>query len=594
MRIMENRWINDFFKNKVTILSVTLIILYISFSLYPYLNCGFYADDSLNSQVYLYAKSQGLSVFEFALQINRNWMTGVGRFYPVAWILCYGFHGIFQNLILSRVFHVAFIEMNIGLMVFLVYRWSRSWSLVFLFVTLLCSSFQIRSFFDPMSGYAPFLQLVFLFGIGSVGFFLNFLNRNKLGSLIASAVFYCAGLLTYELSLIFFPILFYLGLQKTGNFKKTLKGVFPHFLVTIFYLSFLVYLRLNRGSSYPGTDIGFNGVRFIGSYFAQLTSALPLSYFLSQPSLSYDVFKHFGIHSISTKLATTLGVLLFYLGLRGVQKSSDTLLSPHYRGLGYSLFFLPPFIVAASARWQNSVAMGVGYLPVYLSYYGVAILASCCFVWILKSEDFKSLNFLIQEALRLVFCFAIGTIVFVNHSLNQWVTEKNNEGYKYPRSLIQRAYVSGLVDQIEPNSTVLTPLNYQWNRPELSKKTYLRIKEVVGLGDARDWLLQHQASPQSLYYLGSREFDKSPEHEGWVFWCRVQSNFETKKKLFSFEGVKIYLDSLNANGLKIKISCKGSSQVQFVLVPFSSISGGRGTIARLNNFKCSLEDVVIQ
>lgn len=42
--------------------------------------------------------------------------------------------------------------------------------------------------------------------------------------------------------------------------------------------------------------------------------------------------------------------------------------------IGFVLCVIPAFIIALSSRYQSELIMGIGYLPVYLQYFG----AVCC------------------------------------------------------------------------------------------------------------------------------------------------------------------------------------------------------------------------
>src|SRR5690606_3034055 len=149
-------------------------------------------------------------------------MDGVGRFYPLGWLVSYHFYGLFQELWVSRVAHMAFVVANALFCGRVVWRWSGSRARTLWFVVVLVGLFQLRDFFDPIGTYAPFLQVIFFCLLGATYFQVRFLERGGVGYLALSLGLFCCGLLSYEISLTFLPVFFVLPLiwRESGRSAK--------------------------------------------------------------------------------------------------------------------------------------------------------------------------------------------------------------------------------------------------------------------------------------------------------------------------------------------------------------------------------------
>jgi hypothetical protein len=187
-------------------------------------------------------------------------------------------------------------------------------------------------------------------------------------------VSYGLGLMFYETQVCFAPLLIRMGLR-----NKQRKARWGHLVLTVAYLLANLALRwAARGEvTYPGTRVSpsFLAIRAL---FNQMTGALPTIYAIFGRS---DLFT--GADLVSDRFFSWPGILIASVGFwLYLVRSARMDPSPSPRGvsvdlilLGGSLWFLPSLLISASAKYQADIHRpGLAYLPVYLSYFGVALL----------------------------------------------------------------------------------------------------------------------------------------------------------------------------------------------------------------------------
>ena len=103
--------------------------------------------------------------------------------------------------------------------------------------------------------------------------------------------------------------------------------------------------------------------------------------------------------------------------------------------------------VAISERYQGQLMPGLGYLPVYIQYYGIAVLILCLVLAVRPSVGKRAL------------CLsAFSVILLLDLQNNRAVTEIMNRSFYEPRNAGEAALHGGILDFL-PEDAVLVSVN---------------------------------------------------------------------------------------------------------------------------------------
>jgi hypothetical protein len=179
-----------------------------------------------------------------------------------------------------------------------------------------------------------------------------------------------------------------------------------------------------------------------------------------------SVGRHVGIDAIL--IAGGYPVLLYEL-FQGAKESLEESEEISGRKVAFTAVFgalllaLPAAVVGVSQKYQQDLSYqgwGVGYIPVYMSYFGVAVLGGILLLFVFR----KVVR--LPAGLRLPL-LVTGVVVctggaMVNYNDNRLVVRNLNFLWKYPRSLITEAVANGLFAELPANAKMFIDDKYCW------------------------------------------------------------------------------------------------------------------------------------
>jgi len=128
----------------------------------------------------------------------------------------------------------------------------------------------------------------------------------------------------------------------------------------------------------------------------------------------------------------------------------------------FGLLFLlvPGMLISLSQKYQEELTWGIGYIPVYISFYGVSLLLAVFYSFVLHyvSEQ-KVLRYAASVFFSILFCSAI-TINYIN---NQIVVNNLNYTFLYPRGIIEEAAKNGLFGHVEEDALLYIDGDHNWD-----------------------------------------------------------------------------------------------------------------------------------
>jgi hypothetical protein len=287
---------------------------------------------------------------------------------------------------------------------------------------------------------------------------------------------YTCALLTYEVGITtFLPILLLAWTNKTSNRNFIIK-ITPYILVTALYLGLCLVLRTYQPPGYGGVQLGTLS-KFWNGFFAQLTSPLPLSYWILEPSRWPHfslAFKNFWVHHNTFQLilffafffitARIISHLLHQFRLTQKQRENTFI-----GGICFTL--IPAILMGLSSRYQAELHLGYGYLPVYIQYTGVIFIFLSLFRK--KNTRFSSI---------LGFLFSLLTCIAL--ILNMYTIQERNETDRFPRTLVEEALHHQLLENV-PNGSIIFEKPTPWSAPGFyMHNANINVKSVLNRVDA--------------------------------------------------------------------------------------------------------------
>lgn len=357
----------------VDILLILTIILFVLLFL-PYLNNGYWFDDSLNSQVYWMIQKSNGDLFDFSWRIVKHWFLVSGRpmliFFP-SYSLFYYFH----DLTGLRLAHFLSILTSVVTWGLVLHKLRVARVLIYIWAVMFFGLFQVHAKgLDPVAGFAFHYQILLIQLSTLLLIFLRWISvdRTDVGLLWVLLVWFLfMGF--YEINIIFIPIIVMLiSLEKKdlANKKKKLTIIAGAFVL---YLIVYVLIQKIAPSTYAGVKPDFDSKVFV-AYLKQVSASFPASAYFGavNEKLPIRILFDSALNSYISWVIFFSGTISFLISSKML--SHDMRISKQALYLSSLMIFLPAIFPAISTRYQNELGWGVGTLPVYYQWIGMSFL----------------------------------------------------------------------------------------------------------------------------------------------------------------------------------------------------------------------------
>lgn len=548
-------------KIKSTLIFLILIIIYVISSQFFILNSGYYSDDLVMSL----CKTK--SIFErwsfFTCYLNNLNVTFEGYRIDVLnsqFILpCF-----IDDLILYKIFILITIISNVILFGYFIKVLFKKWNYTLLFMILVPILFQFRLNHDPILSFYGSQQLLITYILLSLIFLDKYFSNNKKIYIFLSVIFYNFLLYSYEIGIFFviiYPILIiYYYHSKHHKLSNIIKHFLPYIIsLLIFFLLLLIkYAGISYSGTYSGIQINLNFHAILSTFLIQASSAFPLSYYFSKHSFLFChsigcVFQNIKLLDIGAILILNLFFIRFIIDRRTKNFTSYLKLFI----LGIILLLLPAMPISLTKKYQNELTTygwGIGYIPVYIEYFGVALLLGGIVIWAknLKSSFLKSI-------IITIILIGINIIVLLNIQNNRIVIDKSNVDLKYRRVALENALKNNIFQNVTSESSILIidqysydPYKYDsllksWSKEYPWKNKYLVYEytnKKMNVFDNPEQFINDKAKDK--YVLVVKSYDDQYHIEnGYVQLGKVRKFISNSTDVsFIIDGWKIYQDRL--------------------------------------------------
>ena len=525
------------------------------------LQSGFTGDDAVNSVTFGKSglRETGSTLGEAILHTQMG-SFALGRIFPLSaptvFVPLYLADG---NVRAFKVYIMAMVLLNVALFGYFVRRFSRSATIGFMAMLWLPLLIQFRAnvFHDPVLGFGGHLQAVTTMILVSLIALLGYLNGGKRWQLVASVAAYGVAVLTYEVALplgLLHLLTIWLYPQPRP-FPKAARAWLPFGALAGLITMVVVTLRLLNRTALVGTMEQYVGTLAAGAdpsagaytmnfsilpmltlLAKQMVGATPLSYLVTYRSLDFQELREYASTGLSIAPLASYVVIFGFLAAIGLigrhallegPRTLTTANLPRVFAVGAVLLLLPNVMIALSPRYQLEVEWGLAYLPVYMSYFGSALLLAGLVRLLYVTLGRHHAPAAVVTAFSVVLALAFAGLGQTNHSANLDDVMQTNVNYLYPRELMVSAAHKGLFSEMPPDAELLRGNPSAWEN-----STFYSVLAGREIAFVR-WIQEDSPAKEGQYLLLSHV---AAQGNGAVILGRITE--------FAPDGTSVVLDSI--------------------------------------------------
>jgi hypothetical protein len=437
-----------------------LVFVFICFFLSPMLESQLYNDDLVYSAItkgFYRANGDPSLVSNITDHVKKGVVHG--RFLILGTILHKTTFYFLNNVTLYKIYILLLVLINIILFAFFLKMYIKDNVILLTLLFMLPMFFQFRpSYHDPFLAYHGLQQHLFSLLLISNIFLAHYLENNKKLHLVSSVIFYFFTLMLYEIAIPMVVISLFFIYNRYGFSKRTIKIALPFLLLVFLICGYMFYLQsfvIDKATQYVGLKISINFLAIIKTYAIQLFSVMPLSFSLfytRSPSL-LEIFKNINIIYFIT--ISIFFIIVTSAIIPKLNRSSFTY-NPKLIIIGLLLFLLPGIPIAVSYKYQQELRVGLGYLPVYLQYFGLVLIFGQV-VFLFMSYARRSSNALIH-GYPLV--FAIIYLIVVSTFFSNLTSIKQANKFSYPINVLRIALAENILSEADEDTILLLENKY--------------------------------------------------------------------------------------------------------------------------------------
>jgi hypothetical protein len=320
---------------------------------------------------------------------------------------------------------------------------------------------QIRAnYHDPILSYHFVMQLLVSLTLVSLVLFLRYLKNRTYVPLCASLFLYFISLLIYEVAYTFWVlyVLTAVVFLEPGKIKSALSSSLPFALLAGINIAITLILRSWFGTPYEGIQLNSGFSPWLIAFLKQTYAGLPLSCSISTDKMARIVLylKDCGLTD-TLALCSFWAISWYFVSFEYMKElTTGTHEGPNKKWIliGLALWILPSPLIALSVKYQAELKWGYGYLPVYISYFGIMIIVSILISRLYLSV--KSRKRLLRSTVIAIVTAAGCFTVAINYGGNRYgISSKSHDLHQ--RQLAINALKDNLMKFVPANSYVLAP-----------------------------------------------------------------------------------------------------------------------------------------
>jgi hypothetical protein len=414
----------------------------------PIFGTSFLGDDAFNSYVDGWIAAHHSTLVGAFVAYFWEWDIGRGRFIPLLQILnVLQFHAFHQPLPL-KILQAAAIACDVATLYAVVRAFGMSARRSAMACVVAMLTLQIRYSYDPIAQYNLHLPLSTEAALLALLFAARYARSGRGRELVAAATCFTVATLFYE---IFVPLVLSLPfvLRRAGSpWRQALVAMSPFIAVVVIEgIAVAVVRHISpqpAGSAYAPTFTG----AYVSTLARQLAGTLPFSYAIFDPQM---ILRAQPLWFLGVSLGGRVAAASVAIGISAVRPGGPVSGSLGLAAAGAMLLVGPAALVSASPFYQQTIAPGAPYIPVFAQGFGLALIVA--------SVPWPTLS-RVPARVRTP-CFAVIAAVgaYVLTAANA-VSVGHFDAWKYPRETIVTGLTHGAAGDLRDGSTLLLDDSY--------------------------------------------------------------------------------------------------------------------------------------
>lgn len=461
-------------------LSLIISCILVAICFVPILRSSLYSDDISNFQLpNSYHDKSGLSIIEdYKYELGRN--KGSGRFTPVTILLQSTIFVAFDTVQAYKQYQ--YIMAVLAAIAFLLYLQTIGLGLnAAVWAVFLIATVQFRALYhDPslsLHGMYPSIAIqMFL----CLGLYALYIKQQRWWQYILALMLYISAHLSSEVGLTTAALLPVTAWVIRAPFMRFLKTYWPFLLVTISYLVYVAWLRQHMSpEAYSGLKANPDPAKMFDVFIKQVYGALPLSTLHRQKSIPSIIWHQLrqGPVFFSLILALAASVAAFFTNYKRSKPFNFRLVF-----LALAIIIVPAVLLTPSIKYQQELKYGMAYLPVFIQFFGVALLLTYLFQWLNGKAEWPA-----RVMASLLFIAALCSTIMVL-GFNSAVIAKASYERGKPAEFSLTSLKDGILSPCPEGSTILITHDYIWQAaPAYAKMFFRATGKTYNVYDLQDW-----------------------------------------------------------------------------------------------------------
>lgn len=349
----------------------------------PTIWSGWYGDDSFYSNLNGVLAADHTTLWSAMVRAFWLWFHVMGRFYPLAILEKYAVFAAFSNVVTYKIFLIISTVAALELFRRCVAAYANV-GFANLAALLALILFQERGYHDSILAYNAMLQTVALALLGSfLAFRAALLTKEPMRMAAAVGLFFVASLI-YEDAYGFCILYPFAAYVTRSDLRDAVRSSVPFFCIAAALIVFDVALR---AWAHVSPDVGyatnFSIAAVARTAAIQIISAMPLSYWFIDPLVIFRLRPAFFMETPGSLPPAIVFAIFMLATWFAVDRAR---LGGGIRGwifCGCSILIVAAIPIAFLVKYQDELRLGLGYLPVFLEVFGVALVVAaliCAFV----------------------------------------------------------------------------------------------------------------------------------------------------------------------------------------------------------------------
>jgi hypothetical protein len=446
------RWLSDHF------LEIGILV-YVALSLQYVLHCAMVSDDAIYFYVRGIMAERGIDLPHLLWQTFLEWMKR-GRFYPL-WGYMQVFFYFVEDNTLYKSLQILAVVADVALFGHWVLQVTGSRKVRLAAMAGMTLFFQVNTAYN--SSILAFAALVPIM-VGVLLLMLITLHRYLHGGgrrfLWAGVLLFAAALMTYEISFVFFPVVVAYLLCYRRRFVDVLRPALLYAVPVGLVGVANVAVKVLNPVDYEGIRPSLHLSALFATALKQAVAAVPNAAFLN--IFGYRIRSGSLVEGLLANVWWTdagLAVLLVAFFAWLLRTATSTPIDPRFLSLRFGLLGLvfwigPALLIGLSAKYQQELTWGLGHVPVYISFFGLALFLLWAALYARKVLLRERLPKVVRGAAAALFLLFVAVTVLANQQSARLTIDDTNLAWLYPRDAAMAALRGGILDDVAAEDDV--------------------------------------------------------------------------------------------------------------------------------------------